>query len=137
MKRTLPFLLALLLAVAPAFAQEPPKREFRGAWLHIVGNQQIKNLSREQIQQWFTATLDALQAQGCNAVIFQVRPQADAFGLVGCGRGCGRGRRRGSLDYGGDAVSAHILSRLQAHVAEPRRDIRRRLLLFMAQLRMP
>ena len=63
MKRTLPFLLALLLAVAPAFAQEPPKREFRGAWLHIVGNQQIKNLSREQIQQWFTATLDALQAQ--------------------------------------------------------------------------
>ena len=79
MKRTLPFLLALLLAFAPAFAQEPPKREFRGAWLHIVGNQQIKNLSREQIQQWFTATLDALQAQGCNAVIFQVRPQADAF----------------------------------------------------------
>ncbi|MBR1539347.1 MAG: family 10 glycosylhydrolase, partial [Bacteroidales bacterium] len=79
MKRTLPLLLAALLAVLPAFAQESPKREFRGAWLHIVGNQQIKNLSREQVQQWFTATLDQLQAQGCNAVIFQVRPQADAF----------------------------------------------------------
>ena len=79
MKRALPFLLAVLLAAAPVFAQDPPKREFRGAWLHIVGNQQIKNLTREQIQRWFTATLDELQAQGCNAVIFQVRPQADAF----------------------------------------------------------
>ena len=79
MKRTLPLLLAALLTFAPAWAQELPKREFRGAWLHIVGNQQIKTLSREQIQQWFTATLDALAAQGCNAVIFQVRPQADAF----------------------------------------------------------
>lgn len=79
MKRTLPLLLAALLAILPASAQESPRREFRGAWLHIVGNQQIKNLSREQIQQWFTSTLDQLQAQGCNAVIFQIRPQADAF----------------------------------------------------------
>ena len=65
-----------------------------------------------------------------------VRPQADAFGFAGCGRGCGRGRRRGALDHGGDAVSADALLRIQAHVAEPRRDIRRRLLFFMAQLRM-
>ena len=78
MRRTLTLLLIALLAV-PAFSQEPPKREFRGAWLHIVGNQRIKTLTREQIQDWFTTTLDALQAQGCNAVIFQVRPQADAF----------------------------------------------------------
>ena len=79
MKRTLTLLLIALLAADPAFSQEPPKREFRGAWLHIVGNQRIKTLTREQIQDWFTATLDALEAQGCNAVIFQVRPQADAF----------------------------------------------------------
>lgn len=79
MKRTLSVLLALCLAASALFAQEPPKREFRGAWLHIVGNQQIKNMSREQIQDWFVRTLDALEAQGCNAVIFQVRPQADAF----------------------------------------------------------
>ena len=68
-----------LLAAVPVFSQELPKREFRGAWLHIVGNQQIKTMSREEIQQWFIATLDDLQADGCNAVIFQVRPQADAF----------------------------------------------------------
>jgi uncharacterized lipoprotein YddW (UPF0748 family) len=79
MKRTLTLLLIALHEAAPAFSQEPPKREFRGAWLHIVGNQRIKTLTREQIQDWFTATLDALEAQGCNAVIFQVRPQADAF----------------------------------------------------------
>ena len=79
MKRSFIFLLTAMLVAVPAFSQEPPKREFRGAWLHIVGNQQIKTLTREQIQQWFTATLDCLQEQGCNAVIFQVRPQADAF----------------------------------------------------------
>ena len=79
MKRFALSLLTALLLAAPVLAQEPPKREFRGAWLHIVGNQQIKTLSREQIQAWFTSTLDALQSQGCNAVIFQVRPQADAF----------------------------------------------------------
>lgn len=79
MRRFFFSLLVALLTFAPAFSQESPKREFRGAWLHIVGNQQIKNLTREQIQQWFTETLDCLADQGCNAVIFQVRPQADAF----------------------------------------------------------
>lgn len=79
MRRFISLLSAVLLAAAPVFAQDSPKREFRGAWLHIVGNQQIKNMSREQIQEWFAATLDCLAEQGCNAVIFQVRPQADAF----------------------------------------------------------
>ena len=78
MKRALTVLLTLGLC-AVTLAQEPPKREFRGAWLHIVGNQQIKTMTREQIQDWFIRTLDALEAQGCNAIIFQVRPQADAF----------------------------------------------------------
>lgn len=79
MKRAIVFLMTALLALVPVFSQELPKREFRGAWLHIVGNQQIRTMSREQVQQWFDATLDALQSMGCNAVIFQVRPQADAF----------------------------------------------------------
>ena len=79
MTRKLSVILIALLAALPVFSQELPKHEFRGAWLHIVGNQQIKTLSRSQIQQWFTSTMDRLQAQGCNAVIFQVRPQADAF----------------------------------------------------------
>ena len=55
MRRYFSILTLALLAAVTAFSQELPKREFRGAWLHIVGNQQIKTLSREQIQQWFTA----------------------------------------------------------------------------------
>jgi uncharacterized lipoprotein YddW (UPF0748 family) len=79
MRRFLSYCLIALTVAVPAFSQELPKREFRGAWLHIVGNQHIQTLSRDQIQQWFVATLDSLQDMGCNAVIFQVRPQADAF----------------------------------------------------------
>lgn len=79
MKRAVSFVLLTLLAFGDLFAQEPPKREFRGAWLHVVGNQQIKTMTREGVQQWLTNTLDQLEACGCNAVIFQVRPQADAF----------------------------------------------------------
>ncbi|MCQ2140993.1 MAG: family 10 glycosylhydrolase [Bacteroidales bacterium] len=59
--------------------QLTPKREFRGAWLHIVGNTTMRNMTTQQIQDWFTSTLDTLQAAGCNAIVFQVRPQADAF----------------------------------------------------------
>ena len=36
-------------------------------------------MTTEQIQKWFTGTLDTLRMAGCNAVVFQVRPQADAF----------------------------------------------------------
>ncbi|MBQ0024140.1 MAG: family 10 glycosylhydrolase [Bacteroidales bacterium] len=79
MKKILSAILLTLVVSATVFAQEPPKREFRGAWLHIVGNQKIKDMSREEIQQWFTSTLDTLKDCGCNAIIFQVRPEADAF----------------------------------------------------------
>jgi len=79
MKRLLTFALLALMITSNIFAQEPPKREFRGAWLHIVGNNRIKDMSREEIQTWFSTTLDTLEMCGCNAIIFQVRPQADAF----------------------------------------------------------
>lgn len=76
------FLTILLAAfVLPLSGQnvEQPKREFRGAWLHIVGNTQIRTMSEAQIKEMFIQTLDSLAEAGCNAVIFQVRPQADAF----------------------------------------------------------
>ncbi len=76
-------LLATALAVgsiiSSAFAQENPKREFRGAWLHIIGQSQYRNQSTEQNQKYIIDQLDKLQAAGCNAVIFQVRPTADAM----------------------------------------------------------
>lgn len=55
------------------------KREFRGAWLHIVNNTKIATMSNEQVQQMITDALDQIEAAGCNAVIFQIRPTMDAF----------------------------------------------------------
>jgi len=78
--RILRALAALFLfAATPALSQEMPKREFRGAWLHIVGNQTIKTKTTEQLKAWISGTLDSLQLAGCNAIIYQVRPEADAF----------------------------------------------------------
>ena len=75
------FLLTLLTVVLTfvAAAQELPLREFRGAWLHIVGNDGLKKMSQDEVRSWLTGTLDSLQMCGCNAVFFQVRPEADAF----------------------------------------------------------
>ena len=79
MKRFTLLICLLIFTSAASYSQESPKCEFRGAWLHIVGNQQIKEMNSDQIRQWFRNTLDTLEMTGCNAVIFQVRPQADAF----------------------------------------------------------
>ncbi|MBR0042312.1 MAG: family 10 glycosylhydrolase [Bacteroides sp.] len=54
------------------------KREFRGAWIQAV-NGQFKGMPTEQMQQTLTAQLNALQEAGINAIIFQVRPEADAL----------------------------------------------------------
>lgn len=79
MKKIMTILAAIALVACAAFAQDCPKREFRGAWLHIVGNQKIKTMTTDQVKTWITSTLDTLQSINCNAVLFQVRPQADAF----------------------------------------------------------
>lgn len=55
-----------------------PKREFRGAWLHVIGQTQWQNKSTEQAKAYIRDQFDKLQDAGCNAVIFQVRPTADA-----------------------------------------------------------
>ncbi len=56
-----------------------PKHEFRGAWIHTVAQSQYAQMNSTQMKAYFTTMLDQLQAAGINAVIFQVRPQADAF----------------------------------------------------------
>lgn len=61
----------------PAVAGNP-KREFRGAWLHVIGQSQWQNKSTEQAKAYIREQFEKLQQTGCNAVIFQVRPTADA-----------------------------------------------------------
>ena len=77
--RKLPLIILSLMLALCASAQELPLREFRGAWLHIVGNADMRKMSQDEIRTWLTGTLDSLQRCGCNAVFFQVRPEADAF----------------------------------------------------------
>lgn len=55
-----------------------PKREFRGAWLHVIGQTQWQNKTTEQAKKYIEDQFQKLQDAGCNAVIFQVRPTADA-----------------------------------------------------------
>lgn len=77
-KSSVIFLIAALLAIAINAGASSPKREFRGAWLHIVGNTELAKMTSSEVQELFVSTLDELKASGCNAVFFQVRPEADA-----------------------------------------------------------
>ena len=54
------------------------KREFRGAWIQCV-NGQFRGVGTEAMQKTLTYQLDELQKDGCNAIIFQVRPECDAL----------------------------------------------------------
>ena len=74
MKRTLLFLMMLLALTV----QAQQKREFRGAWIQSV-NGQFMGMSTETMQKTLTYQLDELQKDGCNAIIFQVRPECDAL----------------------------------------------------------
>lgn len=56
-----------------------PKTEFRGAWIHTVHQGQYAKQSTDENKAYLRQQLDLLKAAGINAVIFQVRPSADAF----------------------------------------------------------
>ncbi|MDR0938953.1 MAG: family 10 glycosylhydrolase [Mediterranea sp.] len=77
-------ILLLLLGLAMgAAAQLPsvsryPKREFRGAWIQAV-NGQFRGVPTETLKRTLVAQLNSLREAGINAIIFQVRPEADAL----------------------------------------------------------
>lgn len=54
------------------------KREFRGAWIQCV-NGQFLGMGTKKMQETLSYQLDELQKDGCNAIIFQVRPECDAL----------------------------------------------------------
>ena len=55
-----------------------PKREFRGAWIQAV-NGQWQGIGRDAMQAELTRELNALQADGINAILFQCRVEGDAL----------------------------------------------------------
>ena len=73
------FLLIALLFSSMAKAQEySPKYEFRGAWIQCV-NGQFQGMASDKMQKTLISQLDNLKGAGINAIIFQVRPEADAL----------------------------------------------------------
>lgn len=67
-----------LVVLMVIVAQAQQKREFRGAWIQSV-NGQFKGMPTLEMQKTLSYQLDELQKDGCNAVIFQVRPECDAL----------------------------------------------------------
>lgn len=82
-KKLLGTILIALITTTSLLAQSdntvPAKRDFRGAWLHTVYQPQYLRQNTAQNKAYLISQLDSLQAAGINAVIFQVRPSADAF----------------------------------------------------------
>lgn len=73
-------LIAFSSAAGKPVPDEPlPKREFRGAWLHVIGQSQYHKMTPAQCREYISDQMDKLVEAGCNAVIFQVRPSADAM----------------------------------------------------------
>ena len=72
-------LISLLLCSSSFVAQESPKREFRGVWMHTVFNEDYPKMNSNEIKEYLIKRLDEYQALGINVVIFQVRPEGDAF----------------------------------------------------------
>ncbi len=77
------FLFCIVLFASHLFSQSlPPKREFRGAWIATVTNldwPSSNTLTTDQQKADLISLLDGLKAIGINAVIFQVRSEADAM----------------------------------------------------------
>ena len=78
MKRKILSLALVAVSTVSMFA-ENPKREFRGAWMHTINQRQYSKQTTEENKAYLIDQLDKLQAAGCNAVIWQVRPSADAL----------------------------------------------------------
>lgn len=55
------------------------KREFRGAWLPTIFRSEYMGLSRDEGRKILGNRIALLHQIGCNAIIFQIRPEGDAW----------------------------------------------------------
>ena len=77
MRKHLIVLLLILFTVVPCNASQP-KREFRGAWIQAV-NHQFEGIPAAELKAELSRQLDSLAGCGLNAILFQVRVEADAL----------------------------------------------------------
>lgn len=76
------YIIVILLIINALYIQSQntaQKREFRGAWISTVYQEQYAKNTTEQNKAYINTMLDRLQSVGINAVLFQARPSADAF----------------------------------------------------------
>lgn len=55
------------------------KREFRGAWMPTIYRNEYAGLSRKEARELLASRIALLHRTGCNALIFQVRAESDAW----------------------------------------------------------
>jgi len=70
------------MKILPLLAAEALGREFRGVWIATVSNidwPKQRGLSPEVAQAQLIEQLDLAKEKNFNVVVFQIRPQADAF----------------------------------------------------------
>ncbi len=60
-------------------ATSAPKREFRGVWIHTVGQDRYRKMNSAAMKYYLSEMVRKFDEIGINALIFQVRPEADAF----------------------------------------------------------
>lgn len=62
-------------------AQPDPsvKEEFRGVWMQTAFQERYMKMSPDQCKAYLKQTVEELAAIGFNAILFQVRPEGDAF----------------------------------------------------------
>jgi uncharacterized lipoprotein YddW (UPF0748 family) len=58
---------------------ETPKHEFRAAWIQTAWQDRYQRMNSDQMRRYIVEMVRRLDEAGINAIIFQVRPEADAF----------------------------------------------------------
>ena len=68
------------IALAASLAGVTAARDFRGVWVATVGNMDYPRCASAQVfKRTYSLLADRLVRRGCNAVLFQVRANCDAF----------------------------------------------------------
>ncbi len=89
MKKILSLLLLLLLVLPSAEAkrskggasttENSSKEQFRGVWMQTAFQDRFMKLRPEECKDYLTRLVENFEATGFNAILFQVRPEGDAF----------------------------------------------------------
>ncbi|MBQ0057301.1 MAG: family 10 glycosylhydrolase, partial [Bacteroidales bacterium] len=89
MKRHIIYILLILLLIpgmasarrskSGVFSNANQNREFRGTWVQTAFQERYMRMSPPQCREYLTQLVDDLAATGFNAILFQIRPEGDAF----------------------------------------------------------